>query len=90
MDGAIEIDGVKRPYHYIAIEPDYLDLFDIKLVKGRNYSWDRKAERHPGYPVKCNYSVLLNETAVREWLRIFITDLFIIKLNHFNWFGHAL
>jgi len=58
-------DGEKRQVTLLAADAGFLDLLEINLVEGRNFSWDRPADYNDGtaWPGKC----LINETGVREF-----------------------
>lgn len=46
-------------YYVMFVDPDYIDLMDMEIVEGRNFSWD--------IPTDIDNVMLVNETAVREW-----------------------
>ncbi|MCK4748066.1 MAG: ABC transporter permease [Bacteroidales bacterium] len=58
-------DGEKEQVTLLAVDPDFLDLMEIDLVEGRNFSWDRPADYNDGtaWPGKC----LINETGIRQF-----------------------
>lgn len=60
------VNGTEHPVPVIMTDPDYLNVFDIELVEGRNFSWDRPADYTPGPgPLKNTaMHVLVNESAV--------------------------
>ena len=62
---SLVFDGEKRQVTFLGIDPDFLDLMEIDLVDGRNFSRERPADYNDGtnYPGKC----LINETGVREF-----------------------
>jgi putative ABC transport system permease protein len=65
----LEIDGVERSSSFMAIDPDFMDLMGIDIVKGRNFSWDRESDKMESVrnkPTKLS-GIILNETAVREY-----------------------
>ncbi len=43
---------------FMVIDPDYLGLMDIKLIEGRNFSWDIQGDR--------NYRMIVNQTAAKH------------------------
>jgi putative ABC transport system permease protein len=60
----IEMGGHKIQCAGLAIDPDFLDLMEIKLLDGRNLSWDMAGDYLPNLdrqPAK----VLINETAMK-------------------------
>lgn len=58
-------EGEKEQVTILAANPDFLDLLEIDIVEGRNFSWDRPADYNDGtaWPGKC----LINETGVMEF-----------------------
>jgi putative ABC transport system permease protein len=63
--GSVEIEGLKRTVGFIVLDPDYMELMGIRIVEGRNLSWDREGDRIK--PDAFQVNVLLNESAVREF-----------------------
>jgi len=53
----VEIDGVIKEISANAIDPDYFEMMGIKLIKGRNFSWDMKTDKRQKF--------LMNEEAVK-------------------------
>jgi len=52
-----EIDGVKKEISVNAIDPDFFALMGIKVINGRNFSWDMKSDERQKF--------IMNEEAVR-------------------------
>ena len=52
-----EINGETRQFTYQPADPDYVDVMDLELAEGKNFSWERSSQ-------KDRRAVLLNETAV--------------------------
>jgi putative ABC transport system permease protein len=66
----VEIEGIKTSMAFFCIDTDYLEVMGINILKGRNFSIDRPAERDTDETFTfTNESpgILLNETAVREF-----------------------
>jgi putative ABC transport system permease protein len=51
------IDGEQRPHNFLPVDPDYLDMMNIRLVSGRNFDWARIADQENTF--------ILNEKAVK-------------------------
>jgi putative ABC transport system permease protein len=51
------IDGQQKPHNFLPVDPDYLDMMNIKLVSGRNFDWTRMADQENSF--------ILNEKAVK-------------------------
>jgi putative ABC transport system permease protein len=66
---SVEIDGEERSPTYIPIDPDFFNLMEIDIIKGRNFSWDRESEMNDPSLFGSNivFGVILNETAAREF-----------------------
>lgn len=58
----VEIDGTKRTFGLMLIDPDFFDLMGIEVIEGRGFRWEREGES----PM-VNYGVIFNETAIREF-----------------------
>lgn len=41
-------------YSYHPVDPDYIDVLGLEIIKGRSFEWDRPADK--------NYAVVVNET----------------------------
>ena len=54
-----EKDDVKQEYRYEYIDPNYVDLLELQIIKGRNISWDRPSDQQNAW--------LINETAVQQF-----------------------
>jgi putative ABC transport system permease protein len=52
-----EIGGEKKQFTYQPADPDYVDVMDLEIADGSNFSWDRVSQKN-------KRAVLLNETAV--------------------------
>lgn len=52
-------DDIKQEYRYEYIDPNYVSLLELDMVKGRNISWDRKGDYINSW--------LINETAVEKF-----------------------
>jgi putative ABC transport system permease protein len=35
-----EINGIQSPIYWISVDPDFIELMDLKILEGRNFSWD--------------------------------------------------
>jgi putative ABC transport system permease protein len=62
----LESNDLKRTSGFIVSDPDYIDLMNIKVVDGRNFSWDIEGKRIM-WGDASQFAVLLNETAVEEF-----------------------
>ncbi|MGF1587394.1 MAG: ABC transporter permease [Bacteroidales bacterium] len=51
------IDGEQKPHNFLPVDPDYLDMMNIRLVSGRNFDWTRIADQENTF--------ILNEEAVK-------------------------
>ena len=51
------IDGEQRPHNFLPVDPDYLDMMNIRLVSGRDFDWARIADQENTF--------ILNEKAVK-------------------------
>jgi putative ABC transport system permease protein len=60
--------GVEKLISGLDIDPDFLDVMEIELVDGRNFSWDNTGDYSSGGDKDSSKTLrlLLNETAVRE------------------------
>ena len=63
--GYFEYKGAEFNINFMMIDPDYFDLLDIKLLYGRNFSWDMQGD----FSVAPNSirKVILNEIAIKEF-----------------------
>jgi putative ABC transport system permease protein len=61
---AIEIEGIKKQVEYLLIDPDFFDLMEIKLIHGRNFSWDFGGD---SFLAEQGRRIIINETAMREF-----------------------
>jgi putative ABC transport system permease protein len=52
-----EINGVKKEISVNAIDPDFFALMGIKVINGRDFSWDMKSDKRQKF--------IMNEEAVR-------------------------
>ena len=52
-------DDIKQTYRYEYIDPNYVDLFELEISKGRNLSWDRAGDQMNSW--------LINETALEKF-----------------------
>ena len=50
------IDEELKQFTFLPVDPEYMEILGLELVKGRNFSWDRLSDRENTY--------ILNETAV--------------------------
>ena len=72
ISGSFEIEGEKIISNWLPIDPDFLELMDIELVEGRNFSWDIEGDcmwiQKENKP-KDNHIIRLmfNETAVKQF-----------------------
>lgn len=62
--GKIEIDGQEMIFQWYVIDPDYMDLLEIDVVEGRNFSRDIKGDM---FGTGSEITVLINETAARNY-----------------------
>lgn len=60
----LEINGTMKFFQWRLIDPDYLDVMDIKLLEGRNFSWERLSDKSD-FDQRVAY--LINETAARKY-----------------------
>ena len=51
-------DGNSTTIQVHTIDPDYLNLFEIELISGRNFDWDKQGDK--------KQKIILNERAVKE------------------------
>ncbi|HLF33793.1 MAG TPA: FtsX-like permease family protein [Cyclobacteriaceae bacterium] len=65
----VEIDGIKKVLKFFMIDPDYIELMDIKILKGRNFSWDNIGERlKPSNLLPTDkVGIIFNETAIKKF-----------------------
>jgi putative ABC transport system permease protein len=64
---AFEYDGREIVTYRGYVDPDYFNLFDIKLLQGRNFSWDLRADYWPPWGANMTHArFIANETLVRE------------------------
>jgi putative ABC transport system permease protein len=63
--GDWEINGIKRSFAVSSIDPDFFDVMKIKMIDGRNFSWDNPSD-NPFYTHNLN-NIVVNETFVREY-----------------------
>jgi putative ABC transport system permease protein len=56
---ALTFNNITVGMAVFSIDPDFLDLYKIKLVKGRNFDWTRKSDHVS--------TVILNEAAVKKF-----------------------
>jgi putative ABC transport system permease protein len=52
-----EIKGVEKSYYAMAVDPDYIKTIGLKIIDGRDFSWDLETDKRR--------TVILNETAVK-------------------------
>jgi putative ABC transport system permease protein len=53
------IDGVERSgWVYMVIDPDYMDMMEIEIIEGRDFSWNNEGDR--------NFRFICNETAANQ------------------------
>jgi putative ABC transport system permease protein len=80
-----EINGVEKTGFFMAIDPDFMELMEIDIVEGRNFSWDREGDKVDfSKSGSSNVSgIIVNETTVRE----FGIDSTIGEIITFNWRG---
>jgi putative ABC transport system permease protein len=62
----VEVNGVEKQITVLQVDPDFFDVLEIKLLDGRNFSWDRAGDYMAG---RGNQSakMMMNETAAREF-----------------------
>lgn len=65
----LEIDGAVQYFRRKIIDPDYSDVMGIELIEGRNFSWDRLADKYYSDDgiLSDNIRIIVNETAAREY-----------------------
>jgi len=51
------IDDELKQFKFMSVDPDYLDLMEIEILEGRNFSWDRISDVNNGF--------IINEEAAR-------------------------
>ncbi len=50
-------EGKNHNYSYIPVDPDFIDLFELEIIEGRNFEWDR--------PGDVRETIIINETMAR-------------------------
>ena len=67
--GYLEYQNVKLKPSIVWIDPDYFDLMNIKILEGRNFTWDREEDmwrgRSRAKENRCK--ILINEAAERAY-----------------------
>ena len=53
-----EINGSEKTYYAMAVDPDFIKTFGLKIIQGRDFSWDLTDEFK---------NVIINETAVKNF-----------------------
>ncbi len=53
------IDDELKQFKFMSVDPDYIDLMEIEISEGRNFSWDRIADMDNAY--------IINEEAARHF-----------------------
>jgi len=61
-----EIEGVKKTPAQLQIDPDFFDVMEIKMLEGRNISWDRPGDYAPNMDGQTK-KIIVNETFVHEF-----------------------
>ena len=51
-----KVDEEFRQFTFLPVDPDYIDILGLEMIRGRNFSWDREADKKDTY--------ILNESAV--------------------------
>lgn len=59
MSFSEEINGNKKTYYGMIVDPDFIKTIGFNIVEGRDFSWDLESDK--------NKAVILNETAVRNF-----------------------
>jgi len=54
-----EVNGSEKSYFAMAVDPDFVNTIGLKVLKGRNFSWDLETDKYK--------TVILNETAVKNF-----------------------
>ena len=54
-----DINGTQRYFQELPVDPDFIETMGLKLIKGRNFSWDMPTDRYQ--------TLILNETAVKDF-----------------------
>ena len=77
------LKGIKKYTAWQGIDPEYIDLMEIQIVKGRNFSRNRPADY---WPDRGNQTgrIMVNETFLREFELEFPADHFITYENGFQ------
>jgi putative ABC transport system permease protein len=59
MDFSDEINGSKKTYYGMIVDPDFVKTIGLNVVEGRDFSWDLESDK--------NKAVIINETAARNF-----------------------
>ena len=59
LQWSCEINGKVHKFHCLPADPDFVDLANLKIIRGRNFYKDKE--------IDFNRSFILNETAVKEF-----------------------
>jgi putative ABC transport system permease protein len=59
MSFSEEINGSKKTYYGMIVDPDFIKTIGFSVVEGRDFSWDLESDK--------NKAVILNETAVKNF-----------------------
>jgi len=60
----IEINGKNRQIVFKRIDPDFIEVMEIKMKEGRNFAWGRESDKSDW---TSKFVWLVNETAAREY-----------------------
>ncbi len=60
------INGIEKHPAWMGIDPDFLDLLEIEMGPGRNFSWERSGDYIPDAGEGI-VKILVNETFIREY-----------------------
>jgi putative ABC transport system permease protein len=84
----LEIDGIEKTPFFMTIDPDFLDLMEVDIIEGRNFSWDREGDKFERASVLRSdvLGIIFNETAIRE----FGIELPVGKIINMYWRGHQI
>lgn len=83
-----DVKGIEKPMIVLSVDPDYVDLMELKLIEGRNFSWDKRSDTAKKYIINEEAAEFLGfESPVGETVRANYGDseiIGIVKDYHFN------
>lgn len=65
----MQSEGDSAIIGFYCIDPDFIDLMEMQIIKGSNFSYDRRGElwSYEDWSRDRIYGIILNETAVKEF-----------------------